>query len=128
MKKRALAFFFYLLYLIAMIRPIMPVLEYYGNYEYIVNVLCENREVPELACQGKCHLKKQIEKYAQQTNSEQNRAEKVPSIDLSKYPISLISTESGAFQKLTDKIQKRWFTLEGKIQSVQNRLLKPPLS
>jgi hypothetical protein len=104
------------------------VLEYYGNYEYIVNVLCENREVPELACQGKCHLKKQIEKYAQPPNSEQNRAEKVPAIDLSKYPISFISTESTALQKLTDKLQKRWFTLEGKIQRVQNRILKPPLS
>jgi hypothetical protein len=29
---------------------------------------------------------------------------------------------------LTDKLQKRWFTLEGKIQRVQNRILKPPLS
>jgi len=28
------------------------------NYDYIVNVLCENKDRPELQCDGKCYLSK----------------------------------------------------------------------
>jgi hypothetical protein len=127
MKKQGVAFFFYLLYLLAMIRPIIPVLEYYGNYEYIVNVLCENRAIPDTSCQGKCHLKKQIEKYAQPTNPEQNKTEKVPVIDISKYPVSLIPIERKHLQKLAFKTSNVWWVLEGKPKNIQNVVFKPPL-
>jgi hypothetical protein len=127
MKKQGVAFFFYLLYLLAMIRPIIPVLEYYGNYEYIVNVLCENRAIPDTSCQGKCHLKKQIEKYAQPTNPEQNKTEKVPVIDISKYPVSLIPIERKHLQKLAFKTNNVWWVLEGKPKNIQNVVFKPPL-
>lgn len=37
-------------------------LNYYANYDYFVNVLCENKDNPEKpACNGKCHLKKQLD-------------------------------------------------------------------
>lgn len=127
MKKQGIAFFFYLLYLIAMMRPILPVLEYYGNYEYIVNVLCENRAVPETSCQGKCHLKKQLEKYVQPTNKEQNNTEKVPVIDISKYPVSLVPTERKYLQNLGFKTSNVWWAFEGKPKTVQNAVFKPPL-
>lgn len=35
-------------------------MEYAINYDYIVKVLCENKEKPEVACNGKCHLKKEL--------------------------------------------------------------------
>ena len=45
-------------------KPFWPVLDYLANYDYIVNELCENRDKPELACNGKCHLSKELAKEA----------------------------------------------------------------
>lgn len=42
------------------IRPIVPILEYAINYEYISKVLCENKNNPKKKCNGKCHLKKEL--------------------------------------------------------------------
>ncbi len=42
------------------IRPIVPVLEYAVNYEYISKVLCINKQSPQKKCNGKCHLKKEL--------------------------------------------------------------------
>ena len=36
------------------------VLHYALEYDHYVNVLCENRDRPELQCNGACHLKKEL--------------------------------------------------------------------
>ncbi len=41
-----------------------PVLDYVANYDYIVNTLCENKDKPEMECNGKCHLNKELAKEA----------------------------------------------------------------
>lgn len=50
------------LYLLVLIQPAIPILEYLINYDYIVNELCENKEKPILTCNGKCYLGDQVEK------------------------------------------------------------------
>lgn len=45
-----------------MLRPIQPYVEYVLNQNYIAEFLCINKDKPELICNGKCHLMKQIEK------------------------------------------------------------------
>jgi hypothetical protein len=35
---------------------------YYLNYTYISTTLCENKDKPQMHCNGKCHLQKTIEK------------------------------------------------------------------
>lgn len=45
-------------------KPMWPVVDYVVNYEYIVNVLCENKDKPEMQCNGKCHLSKELAKEA----------------------------------------------------------------
>lgn len=47
-----------------LIKPVFPVLEYFINYDYIVTELCENKAKPELKCNGKCHLAKELAKAA----------------------------------------------------------------
>lgn len=37
----------------------MPVFNYITNYDYISQELCENKDKPELECNGKCYLYKQ---------------------------------------------------------------------
>lgn len=47
------------------LKPILPVIDYIVNYEYISKVLCENKDKPELNCCGKCHLKKELAKASE---------------------------------------------------------------
>lgn len=43
-------------------RPLIPLAEYAVNYNYIVNTLCVNKSKPELHCNGKCYLSKELAK------------------------------------------------------------------
>ena len=47
------------------LKPILPVVDYIVNYDYISKVLCENKDKPELKCNGKCHLKKELAKASE---------------------------------------------------------------
>jgi len=46
-------------------KPILPVFEYMINYEYITKTLCENKAKPQMACNGKCHLMKELAKASE---------------------------------------------------------------
>ncbi|WP_375605317.1 hypothetical protein [Flavobacterium davisii] len=48
-----------------LLRPIMPVIDYVVNYDYIVKVLCVNKDKPVLKCNGKCHLMKELAKASE---------------------------------------------------------------
>jgi hypothetical protein len=43
-------------------RPLIPIMEYVVNYDYIVETLCINKDKPELNCNGKCYLSKELAK------------------------------------------------------------------
>ena len=60
---------------IMFLKPVLPVLEYIVNYDYIVSELCENKSKPELHCNGKCHLEKELAKAAESdsTNSSEKK-------------------------------------------------------
>ncbi|WP_157607914.1 hypothetical protein [Seonamhaeicola sp. S2-3] len=63
---KATAIFFVFLYMLAMLRPIQPCIEYLLNQDYIAEFLCVNKDKPELQCNGKCHLAKELKKQQQQ--------------------------------------------------------------
>jgi hypothetical protein len=48
------------------------------NYDYIVKELCENKAKPELKCNGKCHLMKEMAKAAEEesANDKSNSSDK----------------------------------------------------
>ncbi|OWW25043.1 hypothetical protein B4Q04_10870 [Zobellia sp. OII3] len=52
--------FLTLLYLVAMVRPVFPILEFVVNQDYIAEFLCINTDKPELECNGKCYLMQMI--------------------------------------------------------------------
>ncbi|KFF08310.1 hypothetical protein [Chryseobacterium luteum] len=43
-------------------RPLIPLIEYAVNYDYISTVLCINKNKPDLHCNGKCYLSKELAK------------------------------------------------------------------
>lgn len=48
-----------------LLKPIVPVFQYVINYEYISEVLCINKEKPEMHCNGKCHLMQELAKASE---------------------------------------------------------------
>ncbi len=70
--------------MLAMLRPVQPYLEYALNQDYIAEFLCVNKDKPQLQCNGKCHLAKQIEKQQEQEPFS------TLSISLENYPIGFV--------------------------------------
>ena len=48
-----------------LVKPIFPVFDYVINYDYISKELCINKAKPELKCNGKCHLMKELAKASE---------------------------------------------------------------
>lgn len=48
-----------------LLKPVLPVIEYIVNYDYISKVLCVNKDKPMLHCNGKCHLMKELAKASE---------------------------------------------------------------
>jgi hypothetical protein len=49
-------------YFISVIKPYAPVLSYSFNKTIIISKFCENKTKPQMHCEGKCHLKKELDK------------------------------------------------------------------
>lgn len=48
------------IYLMTTFRHLAPVLHYQLDYTYISEVLCVNRDKPQLQCHGKCQLRRSL--------------------------------------------------------------------
>lgn len=46
--------------------------DYIINKDYIAKVLCINKDKPRMRCEGKCHLKKQLDKEEKKEQSPTN--------------------------------------------------------
>ena len=101
--KRFLPIIFTFLYLLAMLKPVMPVFDYIINQDYIAEYLCINKDKPMLNCDGKCYLAKMIQ--AEQDKKKNN----LPAINLKDYPIGFVDIASYQF-KNTETILKENFT------------------
>ena len=45
-----------------LIIPVLPVIDYLVNKDYIAKNLCINKDKPKSCCKGKCHMVKQLQK------------------------------------------------------------------
>ena len=57
-------------YSIALLQFYLPAINYTVNKNYIATVLCENKSKPSLHCDGKCYLKKELQKSAKEQNNK----------------------------------------------------------
>jgi hypothetical protein len=108
-----------------MFRPIVPIIDYLVNYDYIAEQLCENRNKPILACNGKCYVAKEIEKTLPITPID-NKS-RVPTIDFDKYPVTTVF--SCKYTALNfSKLQKLKF-IYSKSEEIRNHIefvFRPP--
>jgi len=59
--------------LFVVFRPLVPLVKYAVNYNYISEVLCVNKDNTELHCNGKCYLRKQLSKVNDTGSSPLNK-------------------------------------------------------
>jgi hypothetical protein len=88
-KRIIFGWLFILLYGIALLRPIHPLIDYYVNQDFFAKVLCINKDKPEMACNGKCILMQRL-KQVSPNSAEQTPANPILKINLSEYPIGFI--------------------------------------
>jgi hypothetical protein len=123
MKNQFLGIFFYLLYLLAMVRPVMPIIEYYANYDYIATELCENKDKPYLECNGKCYLEKQL-KEVNHTNHDHKST--IPQINFDDYPITPLDQFTYQFIIHEELNSEKGYSTHFLIQDFFKSVFKPP--
>lgn len=123
MKNQFLGIFFYLLYLLAMVRPVLPIIEYYANYDYIATVLCENRDKPYLECNGKCYLEKQLKEINHDNHEHKST---IPQINLEDYPVSPIDQYGYKISNINTEYLNQVFGINQISSDYYTSILKPP--
>jgi hypothetical protein len=124
MKKLLITHFLLNLYLLVLVLPAVPVLEYLINYNYIANELCENKDKPVLTCNGKCYLADQVEKQLNLDTHEQKPMP--PKIDLEKF-ISLKAGFQHELSRSDENLIKRIDYISSMNEDLfSNFLLRPP--
>lgn len=116
------AILFVFLYLTAMLRPIQPYVEFVLNQDYIAQFLCVNQDKPELQCNGKCHLVKEIEKQQQQEPFS------ALSISMENYPIGFVNILNITLsQNFTSKKEQRFLYKNLYNFNIKKVLFQPPI-
>ena len=126
MKKLLLTHLFLNLYLLALIQPALPVLDYLLNYKYIVAELCENRDKPISTCNGKCYLEKQVKK--QLNISHSNEAPMPPKVDFEK--IISLKYKKFTYQLFDEVLSERNIFFYNSLieKDFSSSIFRPPIS
>lgn len=82
--KRSAVYLLVLLYVVAIGKPVFPILGYWMNKDYIIQNLCIQKDFEENECQGQCHLEEEVSK-AQDDNADDIPVAKLLKIDLEYY-------------------------------------------
>ncbi len=125
MRKLIFTHLFLNLYLLAIVQPAWPIVEYLVNYQYIANELCENKDKSSLSCNGKCYLEKQVKK--QQNLAEDQKMPQPPKLDLEKY--FTLKNKRFAYHLIVEKQiqQNPLFFIKLKQQIFVDSILRPPI-
>lgn len=68
--RRLFAVFILSVFVLFTFSQMLIVANYVVNMDYIAEYLCENQDKPEMECNGKCHLKKELQKDEERKSSE----------------------------------------------------------
>ncbi len=67
----------------AELKPLLPYVDYFVNYEYISKVLCINKDEPIPTCNGTCYLSQQLK----ETRETENKDNGIPVVEQERIPI-----------------------------------------
>lgn len=80
---------------------------YQANKDYVADVLCINKDKPELHCNGKCYLKKQLKKVDDNTTNDKEAPAKKTKNQLPEYIAS--SNQLAIFTTTVETVQHKTF-------------------
>lgn len=106
----------------------MGVIAWYEvNKSYVAKELCQNRNMPEKKCAGKCYLKKQLHKI----DNEENKGQKIPvkkhNTELPEFVVLNIPLQFHLFQD-NNSISQYAVYINNYIYKVTSAIFHPPQS
>lgn len=115
----------FLLAFYILLKPALPLVDYFINYGYIVAELCVNRDKPELECNGKCYLTEQLaEASEEELPFAENQKEAVSGFQI------LFLQEAKAFVfpiSAEENKALNWFYKDQYSYRITAALLRPPI-
>ncbi|SEJ27075.1 hypothetical protein SAMN04487995_3876 [Dyadobacter koreensis] len=121
------SFLAYILLFSIMLPTISPwgtIAYFHLNREYIAKVLCENRQRPELKCNGQCYLAKKLKQQEDNKDKETaNRVQNLPVLQLFTQAVDSFKFDFDYSQFLE---KPRFFYQLVIYISPASRLLRPP--
>lgn len=112
--------------LVLAFRPLIPILDYVVNYQYIVEELCENREKPEMLCNGKCYLAKEMAKTAEESQPSKDNTKiaivKLVDVFISEKQIRFIKTNEFTFEEKVEFAYQNLYSFY-----YTSKPIKPPI-
>ena len=98
---------------------------YQLNIDYIIETYCVNKDKPELKCNGKCHLAKQL----QVVNSKQDKSNsKTDLLFEAFYPVYFVNTQNLISKQTFMPIlnENNWHLKYLKDTEILSSLFRPP--
>ncbi len=106
------------------LRPVLPVVGYIINYDYIVKELCENRTKPELHCNGKCQLMKEMAKASENEKPVQQKKSACAEVEILFCQQPVIIALAHFSPSISTEVKNRYSNLYSFLPSVS--LYHPP--
>ncbi|MCY1659871.1 hypothetical protein [Chryseobacterium sp. SL1] len=105
------------------LRPVLPLINYAFNYDYIVKNLCENRNIPQSTCKGKCYVEKELAKTEKQSNT--NQTVKISGLDVFISHEILSFSDNSQLSVLNKNSDSRYINFH--TSEYFSRIFHPPL-
>jgi len=100
--------------------------DYIINYKHISHDLCENKDKPEMHCNGKCHLKKEIKKVLGDDNPGKKK-NTIPTLKLKEYTCYYrTGLLKKYYLKLTFQPKKQILIIQETDKGYLPDMIKPP--
>ncbi|MEN8138122.1 MAG: hypothetical protein ABFR62_06795 [Bacteroidota bacterium] len=99
----------------------IPFFEYITNYEYISQELCENKDNPEMGCNGKCYLIKKTRALAEDQEEKEATISERLSLEYFAFDYALYSEEKDFDIELKDN-----FIYQEHDYNIYSELRTPP--
>ena len=124
--KQLVSYILLSVYALIIISPAIPMVDYVVNYKHISQDLCENKDKPEMHCNGKCHLKKEIKKVMGDEHPD-NKKTTLPVLKLKEYAdYYRINLLRKYYFKLTFQQKKQILIIQKTFKGYLPDMIKPP--
>lgn len=122
MARRFITYLFLFAFVLHASSRILIYFDFWLNQDFIAQNLCENKDKPQMECNGKCHLKKELKKDDERKEKE-NKQQVEDILFVNNATTTHFSFNSCFF---IEKEQNFAFVLHQKTKSFSSSIFHPP--